>query len=448
MESSTATLVRTVKAFFLSLNKKQSIPKANDDDLIDCGEEIIPDALTAEGNRLMEDILYGSGTNNDSIHEFSSTTSNATTEKGLFDDLLFYPTHDLSDSKDNKNKINNIESFRRVSESVNDLEEDLETKSNDSEPWKHISESVDELKEGLFSYEKSLIRRSHLTKPSTFNDMLTSEIDLLIPTLIDIKNASPLIPQTCQEVLFKEIRCMLRKLDLTDVTEGGRWNILDELSSSIITMELMSARNEIENIKSQLNIERQCKLKAIQHNNTRRDRAMFSSYGYEKILSLLERQTHSLIRFIETSPAYDIEYSSFGAKTISAIKDRFPTLRDLAQASYCDLISISGVGEATIGKIKNAFDELNLPTVFIHDRTMNERCIFEQTLNEYMIKKEGFKVPYAICGKRGSEYKPVAFKHYSNFELFEKFDGEGNPIRNTGAGKAEHSSLAESSESH
>lgn len=231
-------------------------------------------------------------------------------------------------------------------------------------------------------------------------------------------------------MIAREIASISTKLDLTTIEVKNNWTRIDELSSSLMAMELMSGRKQIEELKAGLSKLKDENRFAVNYNNTRRARALFSSYGYNQLLSLLDKQTSCIISFIKESPAYDIEYSAINVKYIRALEDRFPTVRDLALASYCELISTHGVGEVTITKIKNRFKELNLPTVFIDDSTMSKRDVYEKTMNEHMNNANGFKVPYAICGKRGSVYKPVHYNQYINYYLSEQFDEDGNPVVN------------------
>lgn len=302
--------------------------------------------------------------------------------------------------------------------------------TSENDIWSPLSHADLVVATGIFSNKKAKARREGIRGGVDHNYDLGREIDCLIHTLNDIKKASTLVPHACVDVIKREIVSISTRLDLTSIEVKNDWARIDELSSSLIAMELMSGRKQIEDMKASLSKMKDENRLAVNYNNMRREKVLFASYGYNQIFSLLDKQTSCIISFIKESPAYDMDYSALNIRYVRALEERFPTVRDLALASYCDLMSTNGVGEATITKIKNRFNELNLPTVFIDDGSMSKRDVYERTMNEHMNNANGFKVPYAICGKRGSVYKPVHFNQYTNYYLFEPFDEDGNPVVN------------------
>ncbi|MDH1848000.1 hypothetical protein ACV1EB_12560 [Aeromonas caviae] len=312
----------------------------------------------------------------------------------------------------------------------NDNTNKAEPLTSENDIWSPLSHAELVVATGIFSNEKAKARRECIRGGVDHNYDLGREIDCLIHTLNDIKKASTLVPHACVDVIKREIVSISTRLDLTSIEVKNDWARIDELSSSLIAMELMSGRKQIEDMKASLSKMKDENRLAVNYNNMRREKVLFASYGYNQIFSLLDKQTSCIISFIKESPAYDMDYSALNIRYVRALEERFPTVRDLALASYCDLMSTNGVGEATITKIKNRFNELNLPTVFIDDGSMSKRDVYERTMNEHMNNENGFKVPYAICGKRGSVYKPVHFNQYTNYYLFEPFDEDGNPVVN------------------
>lgn len=312
----------------------------------------------------------------------------------------------------------------------NDNTNKAEPLTSENDIWSPLSHAELVVATGIFSNEKAKARREGMRGGVDHNYDLGREIDCLIHTLNDIKKASTLVPHACVDVITREIVSISTRLDLTSIEVKNDWARIDELSSSLIAMELMSGRKQIEDMKASLSKMKDENRLAVNYNNMRREKVLFASYGYNQIFSLLDKQTSCIISFIKESPAYDMDYSALNIRHVRALEERFPTVRDLALASYCDLMSTNGVGEATITKIKNRFNELNLPTVFIDDGSMIKRDVYERTMNEHMNNANGFKVPYAICGKRGSMYKPVHYNQYTNYYLSEQFDEAGNPVVN------------------
>ncbi|HHP5492950.1 TPA: hypothetical protein ACSCYS_003347 [Aeromonas veronii] len=457
MKLSTDSLAKMVKNLIPIFNNKSHHTKTNNRDVIsDSDDQLIeegfaqPDSLDVEKLNITDD-------SDEMIldEDIASQNSHKTQRSSTFDDLLFerityqdtstptemnHPLNEEDPARPFSGISEECEKVSRILDSLNTLDTlDTQCKKTDgkNEPpyikndffWQKLQEAHIDVPKCFFSHEKSTARRDQLDK-NLFGRQtnLNSEIDYLIEILKDIKDASALIPGACREVLTKEISSISKRLDLSDVSEKNEWGRIDELSSSLIAMELMSARKQVDEAKYNLVMAKKENRDAVNYNNTRRNNVLFSTYGYKSLLSLMDKQTLSIAAFIKASSAYDIDYSALKIRTIPGLVKKFPTVRELALASYRELISVNGVGDATITKIKNSFSLLNLPTVFIDDDSMNISVVYESTMKEYMINTKEFGVPYAICGESGVSYKPSCFGQYTNFILCNRLNDDTDPI--------------------
>ncbi|MGN5048507.1 hypothetical protein ACTG16_21665 [Aeromonas sp. 23P] len=446
MKMSTDSFVKMVKNIFPLFNNKSHHTKADNRDVIsDSDDQLFEESFPQTNSLDVENSNIIDESDNLILDEdIANPHSPKAQRSGTFDDLLFEkiiyqdtsaPTercHSLNEESPVlpfSNISEECEKVSRILDSLNNLDNQCQKTGGKDEPchiknddaWQKLQEAHIEVPKCFFSHEKSMARRDTFGKnqKNLFlrHSNLDGEIDYLIEILKDIKDASALIPITCQDVLAKEISSISKRLDLSDVSEKNEWDRIDELSSSLIAMELMSARKQVDEAKSSLLRAKKENQEAVNYNNTRRNNVLFSTYGYKNLQSLMDKQTLSIADFIKASPAYDIDYSMLKIRTIPGLVKKFPTVRELALASYRDLISVHGVGDTTITKIKNSFSLLNLPTVFIDDDSMNIPVVFESVMKEEMINTKEFRVPYAICGENGVVYKPSCFGKYTNFIL-------------------------------
>lgn len=438
MKLSTDSLAKMVKNILPLFNNKSHHTKTDNCDVTsDSDDQLIedgfaqPDSLDVEKFSTTDDsdeLIKKDSILDDETFCHPDTSTTTQKEPSIIEEKSLSRQYSFTseECEGNSSKLNSLNITNTQCKKNYDLDKLFRTKKDDA--WQCLQEAHIEMPKCFFSHEKSMARRDRLEKKTKNlfirHPSLNIEIEYLIEVLKDLKDASELIPNICRDVLIKEISSISKRLDLSDVSEKKEWDRIDRLSSSLIAMELMSARKQVDEAKYKLLMAREENRKAVNYNNTRRSNVLFSTYGYKSLLSLMDKQTLSIAAFIKASSAYDIDYSALKIRTIPGLVKKFPTVRELALASYRDLISVHGVGDATITKIKNSFSLLNLPTVFIDDDRMNIPVVFERAMKEDMINTKEFGVPYAMCGESGWVYKPSYSEQYTNFILCNHFNND------------------------
>ena len=258
--------------------------------------------------------------------------------------------------------------------------------------------------------------------------VLSLEIEHLIDILKGLNRASYDVPQSCLSELAKGIAMISSKFELSNLSEDSGLQKFDGFTAALITMDHIGFSRENHSLRSANDkmVEELNGISAI--HNVNRKKAQFSSFAYDELYKILHEKTEQVIRFIKTSPLYDIQYEDLNLKSTKYLMVKFPSVRELALASYDDLNDTYGVGQSTIISLHKAFEELNLPTVFVTHGNLAIKKFYESEISDSFYRINEFNVPYSICGKRNSTYVSSPYLYYLNFERKDRCDENGTKL--------------------
>ncbi len=258
--------------------------------------------------------------------------------------------------------------------------------------------------------------------------VLELEINHLIKILSDLESASWGVPQSCKDELAKGIAEMSAKFELSNLSEEQSIRNFDGFTAALITMDHIGFSKENNRLKvANDKISEELREISTIHNKNR-SKAQFSSFAYDELFKILHEKTEQVIKFIKSSPLYDIEYEALNLKSKKHLMEKFKSVRDLALASYDDLNETHGVGQSTIAGLHKAFEELNLPTVFVTKGNLAVQRYYESEIKNSFFRIDDFNVPYSICGKRNSTYVLSPYSYYLSFERKDRCDENGTKL--------------------